>query len=200
MDDSQHNDPHSADELTNPYAAPTEVVDSDVDSALDDQYTSEMRAFIGSRADYFFRRWEFGKGFNWGAFFFSALYFCYRKMYRFAALVIGLQILVGIAEEAIYYLAMGSEMPESLGSITGLLVNLFIGSRATFWYRSHAERKIRELPAETDRETRLRVLAQKGGTSLLSPILLLLLCIGIVVAAVFALESTFVHDPYVEFE
>lgn len=122
----------------------------------------ELRAFVGDEAGYYLGVWSKGGqvSFNWAAFLFSAPWLFYRKMYGIAVLFLA----VGIALVAVL-----PELAVTFG--LALLCGLF-GNRLYCW---QARRAVREACfKEPLEENRLKMLARRGGTSVVAVFLFLL--------------------------
>ena len=131
----------------------------------------ELRAFVGPKAKYYLSAWratvnEKRTTFNWAAFFGTAAWLLYRKMYRLAALCLGVIFCVSIVED----IASASVPAAVWGLTTGIIVGYY-GNR---WYFHHALRAVGQL-----RSSGLRALAKRGGTS---PVAVLVLFILVLVA------------------
>src|SRR5437764_14418267 len=101
-------DPHPSD--PDPDPLPTEPVPDDAPFVrpAGELTEPELRAFVGSNASYYLRRWcptmeggGAGMGFNWAAFFLSGLWLPYRKMYLATAVLFGILVVTTILEEVV---------------------------------------------------------------------------------------------------
>lgn len=81
----------------------------------------ELNLFAGDKDNYYLKKWknmeESGEiiDWNWGAFFFLTIWMGYRKMYLYAAVLIGLLVYIDVVLIA------------SLHPLTQLGVDIFIG-------------------------------------------------------------------------
>ena len=136
-----------------------------------------LQAFVGPRAEYYFRKWaprllnpSDEVGMNWVAFFFPCFWICYRKMYRVAFIFFGAVLLQAMFKEVLFLCILKlPNAPRGTDLIINVLIGIIIGLYGNAWYLTHAERKIAEAHAQGFRDEQLlRVLADRGGTSLLS--------------------------------
>src|SRR5437773_1330907 len=102
----------------NPYAAPLADPNSiPVEAALgEEQETKALRAFVGTKADYYLGKWAAalkrrgaGTGFNWAAFLLSGLWMPYRKMYMPTVILYGAMLLSEIIEDFVIAGLFGNE-------------------------------------------------------------------------------------------
>ena len=161
----------------NPYRATT-AAESPVDSSLD-ALVSELRAFVGLRADYYIRKWaprlvdsEGDVGTNWAAFFLPFTWLCYRKMYRFALIFTLVLLAEAVVQEVVFVSVLGmATTPVAVHLIVNVLASIICGLYGNAWYLSHATRIIADVRAQGyDDHQVLRILARRGGTSMLAAI------------------------------
>ena len=186
----------------NPFAAPRSLEQAEVTVAGDDPQQTELIAFVGRNAKYFLPRWERAQGnygFNWAAFFLGPLWMAYRKMYRVTAIYLGIVVLLTVAELIVFDLLLKEEMPRVVDRVITIGLAIGCGYLANSLYLKHARRAIdRAHREEPEPVARLALLRRRGGTSWLAVFVLILIFIGIVLAAVGALialePDAFLHD------
>jgi uncharacterized protein DUF2628 len=175
------------------YAPPSANVDGGGQSFGKSDHATELAAFVGTQSNFYLGKWahkinggEGSSGFSIGAFFLGLLYFLYRKMWLYALLLFGAQIvLMGVS----IGIAM-SGAPEILNNVLGFGFNLFVSFKAHDWYYQHACAKIDEAKAEGyEGAELLQVLSQRGGTNLWLPLLLVFGLIGLVFLAAAAFTA-----------
>ena len=162
------------DDVPNPYAAPASLPQQMTADPDEDFETQELRAVIGSKADYYLRKWTTllegrggNGGFNWAAFFFCGIWFSYRKMYKFTCIFFGIIIMASIAEELLFVGVLGLETPTGLDDVISLVVAIVCGRSGNRWYLSHVRKVIADVRAEgLGDDAQLELLSQRGGTSL----------------------------------
>lgn len=186
------------DQANNPYrsAAALELAED----ALDVDET-ELRAFVGPRADYFLRKWaprlqdpSGDVGMNWAALFLGTFWTAYRKMYRVTFIFIGVMILLAIAQQIVFVSLLGGEaVPPGVGAIVNVMSAIVCGLCGNSWYLTHTKRAISAARAGGFQDDHLLYeLSRRGGTSWLAVfammglifVLTFLLVLGLIMAAV----------------
>jgi hypothetical protein len=136
---------------------------------------TELRAVIGTNADYYLTRWKGTKrvGFNLAAFGVAGLWLPYRKMHRATAALFGLILLESMSSDlARASGVMRPETPKRLEVAATIAICWICGAFGNRWYRSHVDRVIGVVRRmEPDEAQRLTVLAARGGTSIRSAVL-----------------------------
>ncbi len=149
------------DNLENPYRPPAAVrsaygATADVQSQVD-----ELRVFVGGKANYYLQKWaprlqdpQAEVGMNWAAFFLTAMWMCYRKMYRVAFIFYGVTTLVVVAQYVVFVTVMGlPAIPAGVGLIGNVAAAVICGLYGNAWYLAHAERLIAEARARVRTNT-----------------------------------------------
>lgn len=160
-------------------------------ASFDGISASEWQAYIGPSTPYYL--YQFGRmdaagrkfGFCFSAFFFAPLYFLYRKMYGWAALALAGSLVCSIPSFLSMFQLLGLPLGNALsaqalvvlaqvGSMAGLLLQVFFAMFAVYLYRRHAVKKIRAVQSEglAPREYAARLM-RTGGTSVLAIVLAL---------------------------
>jgi hypothetical protein len=159
----------------------------------------EVRAFVGSNASYYLKKWwpalegagTAGNttGFNWAGLFLAGLWLPYRKMYRATLILWGILLLETLAEDIIYVGFLGKpEAPGTLTSFVGIIAGMICGGFGNAWYLSHAQKTINEVREQgLTEDSYFNALARRGGTSIAASLGFLLL--GIVAMAILVLLS-----------
>ncbi|SNZ09692.1 Protein of unknown function [Persephonella hydrogeniphila] len=136
----------------------------------------KYRIFIGDRADYYIEKFkkfeETGSvlSWNWAAFFFGLLWMLYRKMYLYSAIFI---ILVLFFIGALVYFNLYNNLV-----MFGIQLWLYVGFGAfgNYIYYTYVESKVSKIEKETEDPEKLKILlARKGGTDKISPVLFFLI-------------------------
>jgi Protein of unknown function (DUF2628) len=156
--------------------------------AIDPRTEQELRAFVGSNANFYLRAWApvlTGQGritrVNVAAFFLASFWLGYRKMYARFLLLAGILIVEGLMEFVVFAAILEvREVPWAPGMVVGFIAGIVCGLCANRWYLSDARRAIAKVRAMgLDEAAHLRELARRGGTTILAPFLLLLtFCVG----------------------
>ena len=123
----------------------------------------ELKAFVGDEANYYLTAW-FKKervSFNWAAFLFSAPWLFYRKMYGVAVVFL------------VAAIVLAAVLPEIVVTFGFALLCGFYGN---WLYYRQARRVIRQVRSQQPVEdTRLKVLARRGGTNPIAVFVFLLI-------------------------
>jgi hypothetical protein len=135
----------------------------------------EVRAYVGSNADYYLKAWQPGltgdggaSGFNIAAFFLSSLWLGYRKMYMAVLILFGIILAEIVLEELLFVgILKMREAPPGVSLLVGLIVAIVVGIGANRWYLAQARRVIGEVRSQgLQEEAHLKTLSSRGGTSL----------------------------------
>lgn len=151
----------------------------------------EVKAFVGPKADYYLRSWQQAlggdgraTGFNRAAILLSGLWLPYRKMYRIAMVFFGVLLLESLLE-GFMARVLGIHIPAAVGQVVGLMAAVVCGVLGNQWYLSHAKKVIADVRSRgLPEEEYLRVLAERGGTTLLGSLAALALFVIVVFVAV----------------
>jgi hypothetical protein len=190
------------DQLDNPYRSSRYSTVEAMPDAYDDPEVAELQAFVGPKAKYYLRKWaprlespDGEVGMNWAAFFLTAFWMGYRKMYRNVALYFVATFAIWVPVELLFvYVVRAKTTPGIVSLLLNLMVALVCGAFGNVWYLEHAKRKIAAVRAQgLEGQHRLYALAQRGGTSLLGSIGLVfgagfaLLIVGLVLGVIIAI-------------
>jgi hypothetical protein len=166
---------------------------------VDNLAEQEVRAFVGSRADYYLKKWHAalegvgtGKGFNWAAFFLSGLWLPYRKMYVPAIIFYGIILLESTLEEVVFVGVLGRpEAPAILGRVVGFVAAYVCGYYGNQWYLSHTRKAVAAVRSQRmteDEEAYLKSLSEVGGTNIAASLGFLALFLIAFIFILFILE------------
>lgn len=138
-------------------------------SPMDDK--EAMRIFLGKNAQYYLDKFDdiklSGKnGWNGTAWFFSAFWFIYRKMYGIGCGILGVFLLLGFIDVKMFSY---SETPFWM-RIIEMIIWIGLGTMANRWYMQYAERKIEESKMLPE-QIRVQALMKNGGTSPLAVVI-----------------------------
>lgn len=151
----------------------------------------EVKAFVGPKADFYLRSWQQAlggdgraTGFNRAALLLSGLWIPYRKMYRIAIIFFAVILLESLLE-GFMARVLGMHVPATVGQIVALTAAVVCGVLGNQWYLSHARKVIAEVRARgLPEEEYLRVLSERGGTTLLGSLVAFALFLIVVFAVV----------------
>lgn len=144
----------------------------------------EARSFVGKNAEFYLGKWkeyEDGafKGWNWAACFFRAEWLVYRKMYLEAALLLVGVMALGVLMGAVQVYS-GFAMGRWWDSFGKGVIQCSMGFFGNMLYWRKARRVVAGAPLQPG--PRLRYLQEKGGTSPLAVILVVMAEVFIVFA------------------
>jgi len=149
-----------------------------------------FKAYFGQQSDYYMEKaLEYAGGktltFNVGAFFLGLFWFLYRKMYSWAITLFFAIIAFSFIEElafAQFEISLGAQ--QAMSVCTNLAIASLMGFYGNKFYLQHASRDITLVLSQTEIvEERLKRLKQKGGVSIMAPLL------GLVVVILWTLLS-----------
>ena len=124
-----------------------------------------MQIFVGKKYDLYVRKWarfaEKKISWNWPGFFLNVAWLIYRKMYRHAALLFAATLGVGFLEGFL-------DVPESVSQATNIAFGIVVGIQGNYWYKLHAEDKIKRIRESIVPHQIKDEIARQGGTNLTS--------------------------------
>ena len=151
-------------------------------SDKDESENAALSTFVGDKySSYYEKKWQLNsgqlKGFNVAAFFLGVVWLIYRKMYIYALIfimLIGLDIWIET-----YY-----PLPDSVGSAINIAIATTFGILGNTLYKTHAEKKVKEILSATSAADLQLELNKKGGTNLagaiaFGTIILLIIAYGV---------------------
>lgn len=155
---------------------------------LDDQ--EAMRIFVGDKYYHYVNKWsnlaEKKLAWSWVGFFLTIYWMIYRKMYRYAALffaaMAGMEILI-----------YGLNVSGSAGMAINIAFRVLIGLQGNYWYKLHAEQKIKRIKENIVPEKRKEELALQGGTNLKGALICFFLVMIMTAAGMFVLIRTMIE-------
>lgn len=190
-------------EAENPYASPgipslaSGTASPAAPEDLGDSEERQLRAFVGSKAQYFLDKWtpmrqssSGSAGFNWAAFFLAGLWLSYRKMYKATLIFYTIIILEMMLEDVVFVGILGkAETPAAFERAVMLIVAIICGGYANRWYLSHARSVLSEVSATgLQGDALLQTLERRGGTSVAASLGMFVLFIAVLFAALIPLE------------
>lgn len=158
-----------------PYRAPAAAATPDV-IPLGAGLTGQLglyAAIVGGNFPIYRKRWRLDQGtanavgtWHWPGFLFGVIWMMYRKMYRMAAIWVG----VLVASSAIEVFL---DVPDALSLVINLGLSVTVGVFANSWYLQHCQREIaRAQSLNTDNDAAVRsALATRGDTSVIGAVI-----------------------------
>lgn len=165
-----------------PYRPPTTVADAAAAAGLEGEMAL-YASVVGGNFPVYRQRWRLDQGiangsgtWHWPSFLLGPVWMMYRKMYRLAAVWVGLLLLISVVESLLY-------VPEGLSLVITFVLSITTGIFGNTWYLAHCQRQIaRARSVAGGDEARLRAeLAARGGTSVIATL--------IAIVAVFVLSA-----------
>ena len=138
----------------------------------------DIKAFVQTRTYYYLPKWNVldptlrhvAPGtFNWAACILTVFWLAYRKMYLFTAIWLAFLCVFYSVVELVF------SLPASAMNGANIAMMLLFGRYGSSLYRKHVERKVREVKSTMAHEYWTEAFKDKGGTSLLAPIPLVIL-------------------------
>jgi Protein of unknown function (DUF2628) len=146
---------------------------------------AELRAVFGRRADYYLAQWHgtAQRRSNWAAFFFSALWLAFRRMYLLAVLLFGVVFAVSILEQPVFSWLGHADVPRVVDRAVDLVLAITCGASGNRWYFAHVRRLVARTRAlALPEEAHLHALVRRGGTRVSHAVAFLLGLLGLVLA------------------
>lgn len=152
------------------FSNPGAAVTMEATSAPEELTEQEIRAFVGSNAEFYLRKWDAvlrgrdnSAGFNWAAFWLAGLWVPYRKLYLHAVALYAIMLLLVVVDLS----GASGHSRDGLAMLLGVICGAF----GNGWYLSHARATITGIRSQRlEGEAYLQMLARRGGTSLLAPL------------------------------
>ncbi len=133
-----------------------------------------IRLFVQKNADYYIAKWKIMAAsgskisWNWAAFFFTSLWFGYRKMYLYAFLYILINLL---------------SLVPVIGFFVWLLIWILVGMFGNYLYAKRTYEVLFTLKnAYPDKSQFNNMVAKEGGTTVFGVILVILIALAIYIA------------------
>jgi len=124
----------------------------------------ELNLFAGDKDNYYLKKWKnMGKSrkiinWNWGAFFFQTIWMGYRKMYLYAAVLVGLLVYIDVV------LIASLDYPFQFG--VDIFIGILFGIFGNRLYYKHAKKKISVIKSnQHNPEIQKIEITKAGGTS-----------------------------------
>lgn len=130
-------------------------------------------AIVGGNFPIYRKRWRLDQGtanavgtWHWPGFLFGVIWMMYRKMYRMAAIWVGVLVASSVIEAFL-------EVPDALSLVINLGLSVAVGVFANSWYLQHCQREIaRAQSLNREDEAAVRsTLAARGDTSVIGAVI-----------------------------
>ncbi|MEN5288183.1 GYF domain-containing protein [Stenotrophomonas lactitubi] len=158
-----------------PYRAPVAAATPDV-IPLGAGLTGQLglyAAIVGGNFPIYRKRWRLDQGtanaagtWHWPGFLFGVIWMMYRKMYRMAAIWVGVLVASSAIEAFI-------EVPDALSLVINLGLSVTVGVFANSWYLQHCQWEIARVQSlDTGNDAAVRsALAARGDTSVIGAVI-----------------------------
>lgn len=161
-------------------------MNSSIDADLIDNRSASpdemyLKAFFGRRSEYYLERYKMYRSgdkftFNISPFLAGGVWFFYRKLWREGLLLLLFLFVTGMAEALLYDMLSVTEGTQNVINLaSGFLFGTLWGFAGNYLYMRRADIKVKEVLASTsDENERQRLLAAKGGITLIPFIVIIL--------------------------
>lgn len=150
--------------------------------AFDNDLRSRRTSLVGKNAEHYIPIFEGldqsgGKSWNWCVFFFSFIWFAYRKLYGWAVIAYLTPLIGGFAcGMVLYSTSLDEAVINVIMRILGLAVNIVFAIVANGAYKKRIDKLVNEMPE--DDVAKARFIETKGGVSIIAAIIMVALYIG----------------------
>lgn len=138
-------------------------------------------AVVGGNFPIYRKRWRLDQGtanaagtWHWPGFLFGVIWMMYRKMYRMAAIWVGVLLASSVIEALL-------DVPDALSLVINLGMSVTVGVLANSWYLQHCQREIaRAQSLNRNDEAEVRsTLAARGDTSVIGAVIAIAVSVGL---------------------
>lgn len=162
-----------------------EEVEFAVQHSSEDELRSKRALLIGKNAEHYLPIFDNldksgGNSWNWCGFFFSFVWFAYRKLYKWAAIAYLTPLIGGFVLGIILYsTSLDDTVISVILRVIGLAVNIFFATVANGVYKKRIDQLVNEMPK--DDAVKARFIETKGGVSVVAAIIIVALYVGEIV-------------------
>lgn len=127
---------------------------------------SSTQIFVGKNYAYYAKKWDAAirpgslKGYNVAAFFLGVFWLVYRKMYQYAAIFMGL-----IALDIVIESLLPNPLPDAVSHGINIGIAVAFGALGNTLYKTHVDKKVKEITANFPPEQVAAELAKQGGVN-----------------------------------
>jgi len=172
-------------EFENPYQSTATLAEASAISSATDELI-ELRAFVGPKFEHYLRKWHprlddpqnGDVGISWVAFFITAWWMGYRKMYAQLVIYLFASTTAMLGLQALFIYGLKQPQAPILAVFVGtVLIQVVCMLYANAWYLQHAKGQIERLKNYGYKGNELLIqAARRGGTSVLGVILSFFVC------------------------
>jgi len=163
---------------SDPYRAPVAAPETAAAAGLEGDMAL-YASVVGGNFPIYRQRWRLDQGiatgsgtWHWPAFLLGLIWMMYRKMYRLAAMWVGLLLLVSVVETLL-------DVPDGLSLVITFALSITTGIFGNSWYLAHCQRLIAQARTVTGSDdARLRSeLSARGGTSVVATLIAIVIAV-----------------------
>lgn len=163
---------------SDPYRAPVAAPETAAAAGLEGDMAL-YASVVGGNFPIYRQRWRLDQGiatgsgtWHWPAFLLGLIWMMYRKMYRLAAMWVGLLLLVSVVETLL-------DVPDGLSLVITFALSITTGIFGNSWYLAHCQRLIAQARTVTGGDdARLRSeLSARGGTSVVATLVAIVIAV-----------------------
>ncbi len=163
---------------SDPYRAPVAAPETAAAAGLEGDMAL-YASVVGGNFPIYRQRWRLDQGiatgsgtWHWPAFLLGLIWMMYRKMYRLAAMWVGLLLLVSVVETLL-------DVPDGLSLVITFALSITTGIFGNSWYLAHCQRLIAQARTVTGGDdARLRSeLTARGGTSVVATLVAIVIAV-----------------------
>ncbi|HDS1656513.1 TPA: DUF2628 domain-containing protein [Stenotrophomonas maltophilia] len=163
---------------SDPYRAPVAAPETAAAAGLEGDMAL-YASVVGGNFPIYRQRWRLDQGiatgsgtWHWPAFLLGLIWMMYRKMYRLAAMWVGLLLLVSVVETLL-------DVPDGLSLVITFALSITTGIFGNSWYLAHCQRLIAQARTVTGGDdARLRSeLSARGGTSVVATLIAIVIAV-----------------------
>lgn len=165
---------------SDPYRAPAAAPEMAAAAGLEGEMAL-YASVVGGNFPVYRQRWRLDQGiatgtgtWHWPAFLIGLVWMMYRRMYRLAALWVGLLLLISVVETLL-------GVPDGLSMVITFALSITTGMFGNSWYLAHCQRQIARARAVAGGdEARMRSeLAARGGTSVVATLVAIVIMLAV---------------------
>ncbi|MCU1204168.1 DUF2628 domain-containing protein [Stenotrophomonas maltophilia] len=163
---------------SDPYRVPAAVPDTAAAAGLEGEMAL-YASVVGGNFPIYRQRWRLDQGiatasgtWHWPAFLLGPIWMMYRRMYRLAAMWVGLLLLISVVETLL-------DVPEGVSLVITIALSVTTGTFGNTWYLAHCQRLIAQARAVSGGDdARLRSeLTARGGTSVVATLVAIVISV-----------------------
>lgn len=122
----------------------------------------KVSLFIGQNQGYFMRKWQQESSWNWAAFFLTAYWLGYRKLYTLLFITLGFYITISALSSLLLPLEL-----TFIGTLLCIPINFYLGMKGNTIYKNQLNKKLAKIDAvASSKQEKVELIRKAGGTSI----------------------------------